>query len=229
MGEIIVETRPGRHGALRLIGRTWHPVVYRASGLDSSLTPHERFTVLHEVAHAVVEERLSFRPLRASHYWALERLCDNFAAQALLPEALLAPYRLAVSSAVELRRRVQAISSQFKASYAASARRLLEQLPQGAAWGVRRLTPSRAHQSAVYRVEWVAGAGARHGNTGSHLHPNNPLIAAISGQRNPCQEEGFAIARGGRDFTLVVSWLGERQQVSLPVQEPLALESVNPG
>src|SRR5262245_41833523 len=76
------------HGRLENDGGCWKVVVLRTeSGIASeTLTWRERFTVAHEVAHYLVETRLSYRPRSRREYWALEATCNALAARLLVPE-----------------------------------------------------------------------------------------------------------------------------------------------
>ena len=161
LGLPLVETSGSRHGALRLVNGVWHPVVYRSpSDINRSrLLPRERFTVAHELAHALVEDGLQLRPLRDAHYWALEDLCDDFAAAVLIPEIEVVRHVEGITGAQRLLHQIDKLASATESSLVVAARRILGKLPGGSAWGVREVTKAELRRTVL---RW-SGPLASHG------------------------------------------------------------------
>jgi hypothetical protein len=136
-GNVLVERDSGRHGALRKINGRWHPVVYRVVDFGTNLSARERFTVAHEIAHALIDERFELRPTRSRDYWALEGVCDEYAADLLLPRMQPEIFAGAHQSPVELADVIVRLASHFRVSHAVAARRLVGCLNGCAAWGIR--------------------------------------------------------------------------------------------
>jgi hypothetical protein len=136
-GNLLVERDTGRHGALRKINGRWHPVVYRPVDSRARLSARERFTVAHEIAHALIDKRFELRPTRAREYWALERVCDEYAADLLVPPMQAEIFAAARKSPAELAGVIVGLASDFEVSHAVAARRIVECLDGCAAWGIR--------------------------------------------------------------------------------------------
>jgi len=79
------------HGALLELGGVWTIMLPGQGGVDT-MSPRERFTAMHELAHFIVEKETSFRPGRRRDYWELEKLCDAFAGRMLIPDSLLGAF-----------------------------------------------------------------------------------------------------------------------------------------
>src|SRR3954468_19234907 len=62
IGPVILEQDRRRHGGLRKLGDRWHPIVYTKDAWNSSLDPSQRFTVAHELGHALIDEQFELRP-----------------------------------------------------------------------------------------------------------------------------------------------------------------------
>ena len=213
VGEPIIEVRPGRHGALRRVDERWHPVVYRKDPSANELSPRERFTVAHELGHAIIDGSLRLRPARRAQYWALETVCDSFAGDLLIPSTEVKGARAVLRDAQSTLATIQRLASITDTSLAASARRLLDGLPALSAWGVRRI-PNASRDQAQWKVAWTAG-GRRYGlGVGSHIGVENPLYVAITS--GPCYvgaREEVTIGTGraalvqlSRGFSLIAWW-----------------------
>ncbi len=68
-----------RRGALMRAGSGWEVVLMRRHRRPAPISPHERFTVAHELGHWVLARRSSFRIEREADYWLGEELCNRFA------------------------------------------------------------------------------------------------------------------------------------------------------
>jgi uncharacterized protein DUF955 len=68
-----------------------HPVItiYRRSNHQRTLDGNERFSVAHELGHWILWRRARAVPGRASEYWLHEALCNEFAAELLVPRVRL--------------------------------------------------------------------------------------------------------------------------------------------
>ena len=141
-----------QHGGLRRSGSTWQPVVYRTVSGRPWLTPRERFTLAHEIAHAVIEMELPLRPKRNAEYWALEERCDRFAVQLLVPENIVHSYQSGCATAEGLITASIALSREADVSLACAARRLVESTSGCAAWGLRE--HSSRDDTVRWRVIW---------------------------------------------------------------------------
>lgn len=211
VGEPLVEIGGGRHGGLRRVGDYWRPVVYRRRPGPLALSPRERFTVGHELAHAIVEEGLQLRPVRNSQYWALEEVCDQFASRSLLPDAEVAQARKRATSASSAFAEIKRLALLTEMSLAASARRILVAAGEASAWGIRRVSTPR--EGSVYRVAWTAGRRRYGVGTLSHVREPNPLFEVLHGVhsiRVPVEMSvdgaAFACAWLSPSFAMVTSW-----------------------
>ena len=222
VGHPLIEQGPGRHGGLRKVGSRWHPVIYRASVHDGPFSTRERFTIAHEIAHAVIDCEIALRPVRESQYWALEAICDEFASQLLIPERYVATTRHELFSAQSVLVGIRQVATATRTSLAASARRLLEGVSAASAWGVRSKTDARTDRT-VYRVDWDAGARRHALRTGSHVRADNAIFSLVDGHRHgsPVTADGEgACHRTSRFFSLVSWWHSAElasQQQALPI------------
>jgi hypothetical protein len=224
VGEPLVEVGGGRHGGLRRVGDCWRPVVYRRRPGPLALSPRERFTVGHELAHAIVEEGLQLRPVRNSQYWALEEVCDQFASRSLLPEVAVRQARVRITSASSAFAEIKGLASLAKMSLAASARRILVDAGEASAWGIRSVATPRA--GSVYRVAWTAGKPRYGVGTLSHVREPNPLFDVLHDThsiRAPVEMSvggaAFACAWLSSSFAMVTS-LGLRTDPQVASEEP---------
>lgn len=210
LGPILVDRGSGRHGGLRYVDDRWHPVVYRVAPDKRVLSARERFTVAHEIAHALLENQHLPKPLRPSEYWKLESICDDFAARLLLPDREVSSRLSMVIDAGSLLTSTHELATLTDTSLQVAARRLLEQLPSGAAWGVMSMGP--AGNDARFRVRWAAGARRHDLGPRAILPEGNPVLKAILNCNKPTdpttlESHSLACSRRGRSYWLVTSWL----------------------
>lgn len=195
LGPLLIERGKDRHGALRRVNSRWHPVVYRRNGGGRYLSPRERFTVAHEIAHAIIETRIGVRPVRNSQYWALEGKCDWFASRLLIPEVFASPTRSRMHNAFSVISLIKELATATRTSRAAAARRLLDDLSNGSAWGIRQIA-GHDHRVA-YRVDWAAGV-RRHGlSAGSHIRPSCDLFDLVAPEKRERSQKRGQLEEAG--------------------------------
>jgi len=76
-----------------LINATTNPVIIlnsREGQPEERFTNWERFLIAHEIGHLVLHQHGAKPPSGSSEYWKLEKLCDAFARQLLIPESVVA-------------------------------------------------------------------------------------------------------------------------------------------
>lgn len=184
MGQVIVEgaNRSGRLGGLRRIDGRWRPVVYRENRIASTteFTSQERFTIAHEIAHAIVEDALFLRPERASQYWALEAACNQFAARLLIPESAVRDQMVAIRGPASTLRAIRSLAASTATSLVTSSRRLLEFVPGTSAWG---FSPPRSDAGApqAFVVAWSAGHRKELLTRHQRLDDSHSLYGLVSG------------------------------------------------
>ncbi len=190
----MVEQGTDMHGGLRKLQDRWYPIVYRSKQSSRPLVPRERFTVAHELAHAIVDDQLRLRPLRRSQYWALEGVCDDFAGRLLIPEKQFLAARAAMSGASSALSGIEALARTTNTSLIVAARRVLEGCPQASAWGVLQ---EKRRIGTAYRVTWTAGA-RRYGLTlQSDIKELNPVFDVVAKLDNRVGIRGEVTVAGG--------------------------------
>lgn len=84
---LLYEEKKGKAEALLQLGRPPTVIVYRQSP-SPLLSAKERFSIAHELAHWIVWCRFGFSP-SSETYWDHETLCNEFAAELLVPPRAL--------------------------------------------------------------------------------------------------------------------------------------------
>jgi hypothetical protein len=209
LGQPILEVGRGRHGALRLVNGRWHPVIYRAEPGRSELSDRERFTVAHELGHAIVEDGIAVNPNRTAEYWALEEVCDQFASKLLMPHSEVCWRQRHITGPASLIDQITALAAASLTSVNAAARRLLDQMDNGSAWGVSSFTRSKSGDKVV-PVRWVAGNEEYGLRTGSYAHSDNPLYqfleqSSYHSNGELFEREPFASTRKSQNYWLIVA------------------------
>lgn len=196
VGPPLVEAGSHRHGGLRLIDGKMYPIVYRTGPLGTPLTPRERFTVAHELGHALLESSCAIRPSRASEYWALEEVCHEFAAKMLMPTEFVKRVVPSSPSASEFLIAVERTAAACRASITAASRRLVDAVPGTAAWMVEAVGTG-----TDYRVASTAENGVAFGITRQSKisidHPLRTVLSAVSaavGHRGQVSLAGTVVA-----------------------------------
>jgi Zn-dependent peptidase ImmA (M78 family) len=147
-----------RRGAL--IDRNGQPVILvsRRRPGTRRLTPAERFTVVHELGHYITTAQSALRPQRASEYWSVEDLCNEFAANVLMPESAFAALR-EPSGSRDLAEQVNQIAIKCGVSAEPVARAVAVRLGTPVALGYLRLDPLTSTSRLGFRLWWVTNAG----------------------------------------------------------------------
>ena len=87
----------GRRSGVAYLEVGQQPVItiIKKGGEESTLSPRDRFSVAHELAHWVLWKQLAIPPAETtSEYWKHEALCDQFAQNLLIPPKTLKQYVL---------------------------------------------------------------------------------------------------------------------------------------
>jgi len=140
----------------------------RSEGMNHRMiSPRERFTIAHEIAHFVLLEQVGFRPRRRRDYWLGEDLCQEFAASLLIRPAVVEE-AASCGSSEELVAAVNRIARRANVSPEPAAKALVAQLEQPVAIGTFVLDPLRSTRRLGFRAWWVenrkwwgAGGGRR--------------------------------------------------------------------
>lgn len=176
MGQVLVKQSAGRHGAIYRNDNKWHPVVFRRhlDGPDR-LSNRERFTIAHEIAHALLSDQAELTPRRTRDYWVLEEVCNEFAARLLLPDSSLS-YLDAHQNCegVALLNEVLTLGTTGKVSRPVAAKRICDYVTGTTVIGAAKRWSSRFSRD-TYRVAWTAGAERLGLRTGVHLDPDSEL------------------------------------------------------
>jgi hypothetical protein len=91
---------------------------------SSNLNHRERFTVAHELGHGLLIRRFAWNPSAGEEHRTCELLCDQFAANLLIPDSLLP--KLQIQNAAEVISTVMVISRLYQVSREVAARRLAD-------------------------------------------------------------------------------------------------------
>lgn len=189
LGALVVEPGSSRHGAIQFIEGRWHPVVFRRDQNRSlRLSPRERFTVAHEVAHALLEPFPALQPRRRSEYWALEELCNDFAGRLLVPESHV--HELVGTADTGLIQFLQAI---FRLADAAGVStevvaRRTTQTNRALTAAAFEAVVSAKFAATTHRVKWVTGLNQLGWKKGLHLDPTSWPLSWLRERR----EGGYA-------------------------------------
>ncbi len=178
LGHPIIDFGKSRHGGLRRVDNRWQPVVYRSHFLSGPLSVRERFTVIHEIGHALVEDRVSLHPKRNREYWQLEAECDRFAGDLLVPQAQVDIAATTISSAPSLLLGIEGLARRSSASRPVVARRLTEQCKAAGAVSVRRIVRG-SDRSSRLRVEWLFGNDVTSGMRSRQYIPEHSFLHEV--------------------------------------------------
>lgn len=151
--ELRFGTDVGSHGNLAYDGGRWIVWVHRSTpGVD--LSARERFTVAHEIGHYLIEAFFGVRPTSTSNYWKVESICNQFAAQLLVPDAIAQEARSA-ATALDLARSLSSIASSTGTSMEVSARRIVPLLSLKATAARVGVLPNGAME-----IRWTTGGSS---------------------------------------------------------------------
>ena len=154
-----------RRGALMRRGSAWEVVLMRRDPYPAAVSPHERFTIAHELGHYMLMRETAFCRQRQADYWLGEDLCNHFASRLLIPDRLLTCLEEPKSS-VELARVVSYIASSAGVTFEPAARAVTSRLATRVAIGTFRLDPWPSTRRLGFRGWWVENRpwwGARGG------------------------------------------------------------------
>lgn len=81
--------RPSRGGgAIRVSSQG--AIIEVSAPTDGKVTHHTRFTIAHELGHYLLWKQMGIAPFSRNEYWQVERLCNEFAANLLIPRRAVA-------------------------------------------------------------------------------------------------------------------------------------------
>lgn len=140
----------------RINGRGLRVVVYRLelNGQQTAqpLSPAERFTVVHEIAHFVLLTAGFQAPTRRAEYWQLETLCNEFAYELLLPRSLPLTWK-DPSNALQLLALQQAIANRSEVTVKLACRWVCERYDSAVA-GMLLASPLTSTKRIGY-LKWL--------------------------------------------------------------------------
>lgn len=170
--ELVCSSGEGPSTLTKPSPRTYRIILTRRSpGLESKLSPSERFSVAHELGHVLLDYRFGIRPSTARQYHLVEDWCNLFARRLLLPRQAVAGLQLCSWS--RLPRLIAAMANQYVIPVRHVGYRLAEQFPQLVL--ARTVAAQTKRGDSVQRVSWsTANARAldlmeRRHITGKHL------------------------------------------------------------
>lgn len=174
LGPPIYATSSRRRGGLQRRNGRWYPIIYRPDGPSiSSSRTSERFTIAHELGHALIDEVFALRPARSREYWALERLCDRFAAALLVPQRHIQPVAEGIMSPQDFTDVVVREAAVCNVSLAVSARCLVDFRQGLACWGIREINKE-------FVVQWAAENPTVLGlNPRTHIRDDSSLYVPL--------------------------------------------------
>lgn len=175
----------------------YHIVLRRRHPEPRPLTPRERFTIAHELAHILLCERYSWNPKGRRDYYVCEDWCDAFAAELLVPE--LKVDELELRSARDGFLAVNMLSAKLHVSKEVVARRVSSKAP-GFIF-IQAQEALDAKSKRVMRVLWaVSSLNDVSLNRFAHLNSNHPLGAPLLKRRTIGGPQGFHIPGVGEAF-----------------------------
>jgi IrrE N-terminal-like domain len=158
-------------------------VLMRANTAPKSLRRHERFTVAHELAHALIIRELNYFPRRRAEYWACEDLCNEFASALLIPAHAIEAFG-EPATAAELAGMVNDIARRAGVTAEPAARAIVARLETPVAVGTLRLDPLPRTKRLGFRCWWAENRQWWGGRGGRRLavyedHPLAPVLRAL--------------------------------------------------
>lgn len=155
--------------------------ILRSCGWSGTLTPHDRFSVAHEIAHVMIEVWTAWRPVSRGDYHKREELANDLAARLLVPDHTFASEF--PESPTEVLRLIARVRDRCDVSWAVAGRRIGEGRA-GAMFAEARAIRN-ANNERVLRVTWVAGDTSLEAvRPGKHLGPDHrwwALADSLSG------------------------------------------------
>lgn len=143
----------------------------------------ERFTLAHELAHVLIEEKLGWSPTTEREYYQREDWCNKFAAQLLVPTPLAQKCRMnSISAAIQS---VLWLSRSCGVSREVAARRLAEIWPLFGLSELEECTDRKG--SSKVRVRWATPEIAEYGLRRRRLLDRSNSIAEAVFSGSPDQ------------------------------------------
>lgn len=167
--------KPGS-GAMRSTVNGYEVILTRRTCEEAPLSPRERFTIAHELAHVLLHKRFQWFPIIRSDYQLCEDWCNLFASCLLIPDA--AAQRCDVSSPTAALRALDAISIKYGVSRQAAAKKIAANRPNvGFFSGVK---VQNSFGEPVIKLWWgVSSIAAIHLAPALHLKRDNPVGRAL--------------------------------------------------
>jgi IrrE N-terminal-like domain len=168
----------------------WEVVLIRRGAQPAPVSPQERFTIAHELAHYLLLTKTHFRPRRTREYWLGEELCNHFAARLLIPHNVLSEVA-EPTTAAELVEGINHIARSTCVTAEPAARALIPMLSTPSAAGSFLLDPLTSTKRLGFRGWWVEnipwwGAGGGRRLAISRDHELAPVLKAM-GEMRPNQ------------------------------------------
>jgi hypothetical protein len=177
---VVVDTRGGRRGAFVSQGDRQEVRLFRREGLARQIRSHERFTIAHEIAHALVWREFRQMPRRRRDYWLHEELCNEFASSLLIPCDFVASLgEPKDADAVVLA--VNEIARRAGVTAEPAARALAKQLKTPVAIGELQISPFARTKRLGFRSWWIESRVwlGRAGGRGLAIYTHDPLAPVI--------------------------------------------------
>jgi hypothetical protein len=138
----------------RVSGDGYSVELHRPASAPKYLTRRERFSLAHEWAHIVVEQRTGWRPVSKRQHFDREFLCNDLASRVLVPDR--ARHRVSFRHPVEALKSIGKIRDVCGVSWAVATRRAAEATTKVAVAELQEMQ-TKNHRN-VLKVVWLAGA-----------------------------------------------------------------------
>ncbi len=168
--------------------------------------PSARFLLAHEIAHCVIDLQIPISPSSRSEYWRLEELCNEMAAQLLVPRSFLHAsvpgLRDGGANGGEALRAMSHVALSGNVSVEVAGKRIARVSTDGGRplylavleWGTKSVRGSAGVRESALRVLWSSdstwGPGPR-SLLGSGHFIRRALELAASRQRPPADAIAF--------------------------------------
>jgi hypothetical protein len=162
-------------GVTKPTSRTYK-VVLPGTASSDGLSNRQRFSVAHELAHVLLDYQYGIRPTDEAEHREVERWCDHFASELLVPEKAVASFH--ARSWREMYERMSALAGMYQVSMEVVARRIARRKPTLVIARLSESTNIRGER--VLRVQWCAGdkQGLRI-HRGTHISGDHSLGAFL--------------------------------------------------
>lgn len=185
----------------------------------------ERFTLAHELAHVLVEEKFGWDPTTEREYYQREEWCNRFAARLLVPEAVVQKGRMdSITTAIQS---VLWLSRICGVSREVAARRLGESWPEFGLAELEECTDKKG--SRRVRVRWAAPEIPACGLRRRRLLDQNYSIATAVFSGSPDQRFVDVASVAARAMVCRSKLVPNRHLLWYQTQEPIGSECLRPG